>query len=94
MPRVTELATTRHEATAITERQREVIALIAAGCSNDEVAARLGIAPRTVKAHCDALRQKLGVERRRQIPIAYRLVTGDDPLTAGSQRLRRPRTGP
>ena len=56
--------------------------LIAAGCSNDEVAARLGISPRTAKAHCDVLRQKLGVKRRRQIPIAYRLLTGDDPLSA------------
>ena len=64
----------------ITERQREVIALIAAGCSNDEVSQRLGISPRTVKAHCDVLRQKLGVPRRRQIPVAYRIQTGDDPL--------------
>ena len=65
---------------SITDRQREVIALIAAGCSNDEVSVRLGISPRTVKAHCDVLRQKLGVRRRRQLPIAYRTLTGDDPL--------------
>ena len=65
---------------AITARQREVIALIAAGCSNDEVAERLGISPRTAKAHSDVLRQKLGVARRRQIPVAYRSLTGDDPL--------------
>ncbi|MCP9488185.1 MAG: helix-turn-helix transcriptional regulator [Gaiellaceae bacterium MAG52_C11] len=64
----------------ITERQREVIVLIAAGCSNEEVGQRLGISPRTAKAHCDVLRQKLGVPRRRQIPIAYRNLTGDDPL--------------
>ena len=32
------------------------------------------------KAHCDTLRAKLGVNRRRQIPVAYRIVTGDDPL--------------
>ena len=64
----------------ITERQREVVTLIAAGCSNEEVGERLGISPRTVKAHCDVLRQKLGVARRRQIPLAYRSLTGDDPL--------------
>ena len=74
---------------SITERQREVIVLIAAGCSNDEVGQRLGISPRTVKAHCDVLRQKLGVPRRRQIPIAYRSLTGDDPL-AQSLGLSRP----
>ena len=67
----------------ITERQREVVALIAAGCSNEEVGVRLGISPRTAKAHCDVLRQKLGVRRRRQIPIAYRLLTGEDPLSTG-----------
>ena len=64
----------------ITARQRQVVTLIAAGCSNEEVAQHLDISPRTAKAHADALRQKLGVPRRRQIPAAYRKVTGDDPL--------------
>jgi ATP/maltotriose-dependent transcriptional regulator MalT len=64
----------------ITKRQREVVELIAAGLSNDEVGERLGISSRTAKAHSDVLRQKLGVPRRRQIPVAYRLLTGDDPL--------------
>ena len=66
---------------SITERQLQVIELIAAGCSNEEVGERLGISPRTAKAHCDVLRQKLGVARRRQIPVAYRLLTGEDPLS-------------
>ena len=65
----------------ITERQRQVVELVAAGYSNEEVARRLGISPRTAKAHCDALRQKLGVPRRRQIPVAYRTQTGRDPLS-------------
>jgi DNA-binding CsgD family transcriptional regulator len=77
-----DLATAR-KASTITARQREIVALIAAGCSNDEVGSRLGISPRTAKAHCDVLRQKLGVSRRRQIPMAYRLLTGEDPLSAG-----------
>ena len=72
---------TENKPATITTRQREVVALIAAGCSNDEVGARLGISPRTAKAHCDVLRQKLGVRRRRQIPIAFRLLTGEDPLS-------------
>jgi DNA-binding CsgD family transcriptional regulator len=81
-----ELATEKKMA-PITLRQREVVALIAAGCSNDEVGIRLGISPRTAKAHCDVLRQKLGVRRRRQIPIAFRLLTGEDPLSAGRRFL-------
>jgi ATP/maltotriose-dependent transcriptional regulator MalT len=65
----------------VTDRQRQVVELIASGCSNEEIGERLGISPRTAKAHCDVLRQKLGVARRRQIPVAYRLLTGDDPLS-------------
>ena len=64
----------------LTERQLQVIVLIALGCSNEEVGERLGISARTVKAHCDVLRQKLGVPRRRQIPAAFRTLTGEDPL--------------
>jgi ATP/maltotriose-dependent transcriptional regulator MalT len=75
----------------LTERQRQVVELIAAGCSNEEVGERLGISARTAKAHCDVLRQKLGVPRRRQIPVAYRLLTGDDPLPASIESLP---TGP
>jgi ATP/maltotriose-dependent transcriptional regulator MalT len=68
---------------SITRRQRQVVELIAAGCSNEEVGERLGISPRTAKAHCDVLRQKLGVTRRRQIPAAFRMLTGEDPLSSG-----------
>ena len=65
---------------SLTERQRQVVELIALGCSNEEVGQRLGISARTAKAHCDVLRQKLGVPRRRQIPAAFRTLTGEDPL--------------
>jgi ATP/maltotriose-dependent transcriptional regulator MalT len=65
---------------SLTERQRQVVELIARGCSNEEVGERLGISARTAKAHCDVLRQKLGVSRRRQIPAAFRTLTGEDPL--------------
>ena len=64
----------------LTERQLQIVKLIAQGCSNEEVGTKLGIAPRTAKAHSDALRQKLGVPRRRQIPAAFRALTGVDPL--------------
>ena len=64
----------------LTDRQLQLVKLIAHGCSNVEVATRLGISPRTAKAHSDALRQKLGVPRRRQIPAAFRALTGVDPL--------------
>ena len=76
-------------AITLTERQRQVVQLIAQGYSNVEIAERLGISPRTVKAHSDALRTKLRVTRRRQIPAAFRDLTGEDPHaleSLGSER--------
>jgi DNA-binding NarL/FixJ family response regulator len=73
--------------TRFTERQRQVVQLIAAGCSNVEIAERLGVSPRTAKAHSDVLRSKLGVSRRRQIPAAYRDATGQDPLESLEEAL-------
>jgi ATP/maltotriose-dependent transcriptional regulator MalT len=67
---------------ALTHRQREVLALIAEGCANEEVGERLGISTRTARAHADVLRSKLAVVHRRQIPYAYRTLTGEDPLFA------------
>ena len=64
-----------------TERQIQVVALIAQGCSNVEIADSLGVSPRTAKAHCDVLRSKLRVSKRRQIPLAFHSVTGRDPLS-------------
>jgi ATP/maltotriose-dependent transcriptional regulator MalT len=72
--------TTNEELADLTERQLQIVRLIAQGCSNEEVGTTLGIAPRTAKAHSDALRQKLGVPKRRQIPAAFRALTGVDPL--------------
>ena len=72
--------------TRFTERQRQVVQLIAAGCSNVEIAERLGVSPRTAKAHSDVLRTKLGVSRRRQIPRRL-------PRSDGGRPPREPRDG-
>jgi len=84
--------TTTAPGASLTDRQREVVSLIAAGCSNDEVGRSLGISARTAKAHSDALRVKLGVSRRRKIPAAYRLLTGEDPYVPALVRLRHTRS--
>jgi DNA-binding NarL/FixJ family response regulator len=60
----------------LTERQRQVASALERGLSNEEIAAELGIAPRTVKAHCDNLRRKLGVRKRRLIVPACRALEG------------------
>jgi DNA-binding NarL/FixJ family response regulator len=68
------------EPITFTPRQLQIVELLARGCCAVEIAEQLGISARTVKAHCDLLRDKLGV-RRREIPYAYRRVTGRDPLS-------------
>ncbi len=45
----------------LTPREKEVLASIAAGLSNKEIAAELAIAVRTVEAHRDSLSKKLGI---------------------------------
>lgn len=51
-------------ALGISERELEVLKEIAAGHSNKEIAARLHIAPSTVKTHVASLYEKLGARRR------------------------------
>lgn len=48
----------------ITERERQVLQLLADGRSNKEIAARLGLSPNTVKTHVARLFEKLRVARR------------------------------
>jgi DNA-binding NarL/FixJ family response regulator len=45
----------------LTNREREVLTLVARGLLNKEVAAQLGISVRTVEAHRDSLVRKLGI---------------------------------
>jgi DNA-binding NarL/FixJ family response regulator len=61
---------------ALSEPQRQVASALERGLSSEEIAAELGIAPRTVKAHCDSLRRTLGVAKRRQIVPAFRQLEG------------------
>jgi len=56
-----------HKAVRMTAREREVIALIAAGMSNKEIAQRLDIATFTVKSHVRNLMEKLALHTRLQI---------------------------
>ncbi|MEU4220921.1 response regulator transcription factor [Actinoplanes sp. NPDC026623] len=60
------------ELSALTEREREVLALVAYGLSNDEIAERLYLSPLTVKTHINRAMTKLGVRDRAQlVVIAY-----------------------
>ncbi|MFD0318447.1 response regulator [Streptomyces flavalbus] len=54
---------------ALTEREREVMALVAEGLSNDEIAARLVLSPATAKTHVSRIMTKTGVRDRAQLVI-------------------------
>ncbi|PZG13965.1 response regulator [Nonomuraea aridisoli] len=54
---------------ALTEREREVMTLVAGGLSNDEIAARLVLSPATAKTHVSRIMTKLGVRDRAQLVI-------------------------
>src|SRR5436190_2166503 len=43
----------------LTEREREILSLLAAGHQNREIAAQLGISPRTVEVHKARIMEKL-----------------------------------
>jgi len=45
----------------LTPREREVLALVAAGNTNKAIAAQLGISPRTVESHRESLMKKLSL---------------------------------
>jgi DNA-binding NarL/FixJ family response regulator len=58
---------------SLTEREREISALVATGLSNDEIAARLVLSPATVKTHVNRAMVKVGARDRAQLVVfAYR----------------------
>jgi DNA-binding NarL/FixJ family response regulator len=75
-------AATSAQLALLTEREREVVVLVAYGMSNDDIAERLFVTPVTVKTHANRAMAKLGARDRAQlVVIAYEtgLVRAGEP---------------
>jgi len=72
-----------NESHGLTQREQEVLALIAAGKSNPEIAKVLCITPGTVRVHVHSILHKLGVRDRTQAVIValQNLPDARNPLT-------------
>jgi DNA-binding NarL/FixJ family response regulator len=57
------------DAGPLSRRESEVAALVAAGLTNREIAARLVISPKTASTHIEHILTKLGVSRRAEIAV-------------------------
>lgn len=57
------------ELDVLTEREKEIVALVGEGLSNDEIAERLVLSPATAKTHVSRAMIKLGVRDRAQLVV-------------------------
>jgi DNA-binding NarL/FixJ family response regulator len=83
-----------HGLDALTEREREITALVATGLANDEIAAQLVLSPATVKTLANRAMVKVGA-RAQLVVFAYRsglAATAQGDRAWAHRSPRRPRT--
>ena len=73
------------EAGGLSEREREVLALVAQGCTNREIAERLVLSEHTARNHVSRIFEKLGLSRRSEA-AAYAARIGLAPEARNEQR--------
>lgn len=95
-PRATGHLSAVNEAAAaldsLTRREREVLALIAAGRSNEGIRAALCLSPKTVESHVGAIFAKLGLQRGSQMHarvLATRAWLGAQSSPSGTEAAGR-----
>ena len=74
----------------LTKREIQILRLVADGLSNDEIAARMGLSPRTVQTHIASSLRKTGTRNRAHLAVVgvreglVPLEESTDPPPAGS----------
>ena len=66
------------DADRLTEREREIVAWVGTGKSNDEIAAELVVSPATVRTHVGRAMMKLGARDRAQL-VVFAIQSGLTP---------------
>jgi two-component system, NarL family, response regulator DevR len=69
---------------ALTEREREVLALVARGYTNRQIAEALSLSEKTARNHLSHILEKLGLSRRSEAAVyavEHQLLRRDDPQT-------------
>ncbi|MBX6324240.1 MAG: response regulator transcription factor [Rhodospirillaceae bacterium] len=69
----------------LTERQRQIVRLVAAGSTNKQIARVLGMEATTVKSHLRLILRKLRVRNRTQLAVLWRQFEPDGPTWPGSE---------
>ncbi|MDX1659225.1 MAG: response regulator transcription factor [Nitriliruptorales bacterium] len=63
---------------SLSEQERKILALIAEGLTNRQIAERVHLAEKTVKNYVSNILQKLGMSRRTEAAVFYTQVTDED----------------
>jgi DNA-binding NarL/FixJ family response regulator len=71
------VATPLEQKISLSPRHRQILALIAQGMRNEEIAGELELSPNTIKFHIQALYLRLEVRNRVQAANKYAQITGD-----------------
>jgi DNA-binding CsgD family transcriptional regulator len=64
---------------ALSSRELEVLSMTSAGCTNREIAKRLGVTVHAVKFHLSSVYRKLGVANRTEAAVAFLQSGGPTP---------------
>jgi two-component system response regulator DevR len=72
----------------LTDRERQILALIGEGLTNRDIGKRLYLAEKTVKNHISRLLAKLGVERRVQAAVIATQALGTHDMKSGAPHTR------
>jgi DNA-binding CsgD family transcriptional regulator len=72
-------ATVDGSAGPLSDREREIVALLAGGASDAQIAGRLVLSVNTVRSHLERIRDKTGARRRTEL-VRYAIQAGIDPV--------------